>query len=145
VNDDVLSIAAPAVREWEGLRLTAYRDSGGLLSIGYGHVLRRGEPHSISRSRAEELLRQDMAGALKLSLEIPGLKPHQHAALTSLIYNIGGGAFLKSTLRKRLIEVPRDDNKVFAEWRRWHLDNGKPVQGLRNRREKEISLYKGTS
>jgi len=145
MTDEVISIAAPAIKQHEGLRLTAYRCSAGKLTIGYGHVLRTGEPHAITRARAEELLKQDMQTALQSAMTISGLQPQQYAALTSLIFNIGTGAFRTSTLRKRLNDSPRNDEKIFSEWRRWNIADGKVDRGLVNRREKEIQLYKGTT
>lgn len=68
------------------------------------------------------------------------LKGHQIAALLSLAYNLGPGR-----LPTFLAYVNDNDTAgLFAKMRQYVYADGVRNQGLVNRREKEISLYKGT-
>src|SRR5471030_674440 len=81
---------------FEGLRLKAYRDCAGVLTIGYGHTgtdvvvgLVIDEP------RAEELLRNDLQEAVdcvnrSVTVEI---SQKQFDALVDFCFNVGCGAF----------------------------------------------------
>ena len=53
------------IREFEGYRPFAYKDSAGLWTIGIGHKLKPGEryPTGITEAQAEALLKQDAATA----------------------------------------------------------------------------------
>src|SRR4051812_47495255 len=92
------------IASFEGLRLRAYQDVGGIWTIGYGHVggVRRGQ--TITRQRAWSMLRTDVSVAEKAVHEHVhvGLNQHRYNALVSFIYNVGGGAFRSSTLLKEL-------------------------------------------
>jgi lysozyme len=59
----------------------------------------------------------------------------------SFTFNVGASAFKQSTLLKRL--NARDFVDVPNQLRRWNKSGGKKVQGLVNRRENEIKLWKG--
>ncbi len=54
------------VKQWEGLRTTAYRDVAGVLTIGYGHTSAAGSPKvtpgmAIGDKEAERILKADLA------------------------------------------------------------------------------------
>ena len=66
--------------------------------------------------------------------------PNQIAALTSLTYNIGIGAFSRSTLL-RLINSGADKNEIGAQFIRWNKVKGVEVPGLTRRRQLEAELY----
>ena len=139
----------------EGIRLSAYRDVAGFLTIGVGHLLTRSELSSgkvsvlgqavrwgdgITEQQAQALLRQDLAKAERVvDDQAPGLKEAQFDALVSLVFNIGIGAFLSSTLLKRI--KTRDLADVPAQIKRWNRAGGVVVAGLKNRREAEASLW----
>lgn len=132
----------------EGLRLEAYRDFAGYWTIGYGHKILPGEglhPHgprrSISEAEARALLERDMATARQAvasAVTVP-LNANQAAALTSLAYNIGAGAFRGSTLVKKL--NAGDVAGAAAEFGRWIYAGGSPSQVLVGRRSREASLF----
>jgi len=130
------------IKQYEGFRARKYRDAVGLWTIGYGHLLKRGETLSvISQKEAEKLLAQDlhhaeMALARYVSVK---LTPNQRAALVSWIFNLGAGAFRASTLCKRVNE--RAFHKVPGEMMRWVLAGGKPLKGLIRRRAAEAELF----
>jgi lysozyme len=90
----------------EGLRLTPYPDGRGF-SIGIGHQILPGEEYlnqGISKDTALELFRKDLNivdNAIDRLVTV-GLTFNQRLALGSLIYNIGQGAFAKSTVLREL-------------------------------------------
>lgn len=129
------------IKGFEGCRLTAYLDSGGVPTIGYGHTTHVELDDVISQTDAEEYLRQDLQTA-ELCVERQvyyGLAPHQFDALVSLVYNIGIGAFMKSTLLKKL--DAQDILGAADEFLRWNKVKGKVNKGLVNRRAKERKVF----
>ena len=92
------------IKRHEGLRLTAYDDGAGNLTIGYGHKIVSDMPNKITREQAEELFRSDLAigeAAVNRSVRVP-LTSAQFDALVSLVFNWGGGNFSQSELLRRL-------------------------------------------
>lgn len=133
------------IREFEGLRLKAYQDSVGVWTIGYGTTRINGEPvkqgMEITKEKAEELLLEDVtAFANKIKpLITASVTTNQFNALVSLAYNIGVGAFGKSTLLKKL-----NSGDIFSaadQFLVWNKAGGKVLQGLVNRRKKERELF----
>lgn len=68
------------------------------------------------------------------------LNQNQVDALGSLIYNIGANAFIKSTVLTRINNNSNSDNIADA-WRMWDKAGGKTINGLLNRRNKEIEFF----
>lgn len=131
------------IKEFEGLRLKEYIDSGGYLSIGYGHLLTGGErfEDGITKEKAEELLLEDVADAVFVvdgMVTVP-LTQNQFDALVSFVYNIGGDQFERSTLLRLLNEGKYEE--VPKQLMRWIKSNGKEVNGLKRRRKKEGELF----
>jgi lysozyme len=132
---------AALLRKWEGLRLAAYRCSSGVWTIGYGHTgADVGPEMRISRSRAEQLLREDMARAARALPSEVLLTQGAVDALTSLIFNIGQRQFEKSRLRRMVVANP-EDPAIRGEFLRWVHGGGKVLPGLVARRREEAALY----
>lgn len=137
------------LKKWEGLRTKAYRDTGGIWTIGYGHTAAAGSPTPtegmvISEEEAEEILARDLAqyeDAVESAVKV-SLTENQFSALVVFCYNIGIGAFKKSTLVRRLNK--RDYDAVPEQLMRWTKVNGKTSQGLINRRSAEVGLWSTT-
>lgn len=132
------------ITDIEQLRLTAYRDSAGVWTIGYGHTRWAVEGMQISAAKALEFLAQDVAeaeSAVNRLVSVP-LEQHQFDALVSFVFNIGVGAFKTSTIR-RLINERADPMRIAAEFLRWVYAKGKKLAGLETRRRKERLLYLG--
>lgn len=132
------------IKQWEGLRTRAYKDSGGVLTIGYGHTSAAGAPEvkagmTITEAEAEQILRRDLAIFEKRvsNLVKVGLTDNQFAALVSFDFNTG--ALHKSTLLKKL--NAGDYDAVPSEMLRWVHAGGKKVEGLANRRAAEAGLW----
>lgn len=136
INAEGLSL----VKQWEGLKLTAYRDIVGVLTIGYGSTGAHVKPGmTISEPQAEALLRQDLARfeeRVSRLVKVP-LTDNQFSALVSFDFNTG--AIDKSTLLKKLNKG--DYNAVPSELMKWVNAGGKRVQGLVNRRAAESGLW----
>lgn len=129
------------IKRFEGLRLTAYKDSAGIWTIGYGHTGNVSKGQRLTEKQAEVLLKQDLKAAEHYVRRTKGLKQHEFDALVSLTFNIGGGAFLKSTLRKKLEAGQKLD--VPAEFLKWRKAGGRVLKGLLRRRIAEAALFVG--
>jgi lysozyme len=129
------------IKLWEGLRLTAYRDSGGTLTIGYGHIADVRDGMRITERDAEEFLRRDLSqaeAAVNSAVTVPLTDP-QFGALVSFVFNVGVSAFRRSTLLRKL--NGGDYDAVPAELMRWTKARGRQVPGLVTRRNAEIGLW----
>lgn len=138
-----------ALKEHEGLRLQAYRDTGGVWTIGYGTIKINGKPveqgMTCTREQAEQWLYADLAWAQTAvnKLVRATLAQHQYDALVSFVYNIGEEAFTKSTMLRKL--NAQDYVGAAKEFDRWVNDNGKVVKGLVARRRIERDMFEGHS
>lgn len=130
------------IRKFEGLRLAAYRCPAGIWTIGYGHTSGVVPGMSITESRAEELLAQDVAVAEGIinAERIPGLSQCRFDALVSFVFNVGGANFKRSTLLAKVKANP-DDNSIIDEFLRWVYGGGVVLPGLQKRRLEEMRLY----
>lgn len=130
------------LKRLEGLRLTAYRDGGGVLTIGYGHTGKDvAEGRVITAEDADELLRDDVAEAETVFNSVTtSLNPNQRDAITCLVFNIGKAAFKGSTLLRTL--NAGDTEGAAEQFGRWVYDDGKVVEGLVRRRAVEEELFR---
>lgn len=129
------------IKQWEGLRLEAYRCDAGVWTIGYGHTASAYEGMKITLEQAERLLVQDLdvfENAVSRAVKVD-LSDNQFAALVSWAYNVGVGAMQKSSLIRKL--NAGDYGSVPGELARWNKVKGKVNRGLSNRRAAEIGLW----
>jgi lysozyme len=135
------------IKAHEGLRLNAYLCPAKVWTIGYGHTSAAGEPKviqgmRITRAEAETILRRDLAtferGVNRL-VSVP-LTQNQFDALVSFAFNVGLGAFQRSTLLKKLNAGRYKD--VPAELMKWTRGGGRELPGLVNRRRDEAGLWR---
>lgn len=106
-----------------------------------GSPVRMGD--TITRQQAAELVNKDasqFAAAIKRCVTVP-LTQGEFDAYVSLTYNIGAGAFCKSTLVKRL--NAGDYAGACAEIKRWDKMGGKVLRGLTARRQREYRMCVG--
>jgi GH24 family phage-related lysozyme (muramidase) len=99
VNENGLEV----IRRSEGLRLRSYRLAGQWL-IGYGHAASAGPDMVIDEQTANQLLIADVRAAeraVRMTVAMP-LTENEFAALVSLAYNIGEGAFARTEVVRRL-------------------------------------------
>ena len=129
------------IKEFEGLRLKAYKCPGGVWTIGYGHTAGVKPGKVISKAQAEEYLKADLI-AFERYLNGLGLALNQNQfdALISFIYNVGTGNFSNSTLLRKVRANPQD-NSIMDEFLRWVYSKGRVLPGLQRRRLAEMKLY----
>lgn len=140
------AIAMVLIADFEGYSATPYRDVAGILTVCYGHTGPDIVPGKVySKAECESLLRKDSATAIKVVDESVRyrLTNGQRAALYSFTYNVGTGAFKRSTLLKKL--NAGDLTGACNELRRWTYAGGKQWKGLLTRREVERELCLGGS
>lgn len=133
------------IKGFESLELTAYPDpgtGGKPYTVGYGHVGPAiGPGTSITRERAEEFFEDDVRKAEICVTEAVDvtLTQGQFDALVSFVFNVGCAAFRKSTLL-RLLNSGQED-AAAQQFGRWVNAGGKPMAGLRRRREAERKMF----
>ena len=134
------------IKEFEGCKLTAYQDSVGVWTIGYGWTqpvdvkpIRAGM--TIKQETAERLLKtglvsyeSDVSRLVKVSLT-----QGQFDALVSFTYNLGARSLSTSTLLRKL--NAGDYAGAADEFLRWNKAGGKVLNGLTRRREAERALF----
>ena len=134
------------IRQLEGEKLTAYPDIVGIWTIGVGHTgFVDGKPvargMAITKEKSKELLTADLKrfeSAVNDAVQVT-LTQNQFDALVSLAFNIGEGAFARSTLVNKL---NAGDKKGAAEqFLVWKNAGGRVSQGLLNRRQKEKAMF----
>lgn len=132
------------IKNFEGLRLKAYRCPSNILTIGYGHTGGVREGQVITKEKAEELLKADLSifeQGVRKNVKVP-LNENQFSALVSFVFNIGLAAFIRSTLLRILNSG--DYKGAAGQFDRWVRGGGKVLPGLVRRRaaEKELFLKK---
>ena len=129
------------IKEFEGLRLKAYKCPGAVWTIGYGHTAGVKPGMVISEAQAEEYLKADLISFERYLNGLGlALNQNQFDALISLIYNIGIGNFQKSTLLRKA-RINANDNSIMDEFLRWVYSKGRVLPGLQRRRLREMKLY----
>ena len=123
-------------------RVMAYRDSVGVLTIGFGHTgpdVTAGK--IISRAEAEQLLKEDLkeAEAGVNRLVTAALNDNQFSALVSFVFNLGAGALEKSTLLTLLNQSQYQE--AADQFLRFDKAGGEQLAGLTRRREAERKLF----
>ena len=134
-------ILTDKLKEFEGLRLEAYKCPAGVWTIGYGHTKGVKEGQKITEAQAEQLLRGDL---LPAEQTVNGLRLNltqgQFDALVSFVYNVGEHAFLRSTLLET-VRRARQSPDIRRQFLRWVYGGGRELEGLRRRREWEAERY----
>ena len=129
------------IKEFEGLRLKAYKCPGGVWTIGYGHTAGVKHGMVISERQAEEYLKADLIAFEKYLNGLGlALDQNQFDALISFIYNVGTGNFTSSTLLRK-VRVNPQDNSIMDEFLSWVYSKGRVLPGLQQRRLAEMKLY----
>lgn len=129
------------IKSFEDCRLTAYQDSVGVWTIGYGHTNGVYAGMTITQAQAEEFLRSDLKtaeNAVNGKVTYP-ITQNMFDALVSLTFNIGTGNFGSSTLLKKLNQG--DINGAANEFDRWVYAGGKVEPGLVRRRAAEKEMF----
>lgn len=143
------------VKGWEGFVPKLYNDPVGHCTIGYGTLVHKGNCdgreserrylNGVSKEEATRLLVAELAEkqkAVREAIKVP-LNQNQYDALVCFAYNVGTGAFRRSTLLKLLNQGKYDE--VPLELKKWSKarQDGKLIDlpGLVNRRAAEATLF----
>lgn len=138
------------IKRWEGCRLAAYQDTGGIWTIGWGHIAGVHKGMTCTMDMAQQLLEDDMHAAereIARTVKVV-LEQHEFDALASFEFNTGGLMLRTSKGAERPSQVLRSLNegdKMAAanHLLDWIYDNGVAVDGLRARRLQERRLFLG--
>lgn len=146
------------MKGWEGFASQPYRDSGGVLTVGYGvtkinepDYWAKMEPFPCSEKTATtvfiELLEKRYATPLrnqmkKDGIDVGSIKQHQFDAFLDLCYNAGLGGVTKSPMYQRFKENPHGSN-ITEGWENWIIKdaNGTTLAGLISRRKDEAKMF----
>lgn len=133
------------IKKFEGVRLVAYQDTGGVWTLGFGTTFypdgsRVKEGDTCTLEQAETWMINDITLSrlpnIKRLVKIP-LTDNQVCALVSFCYNLGNTGFARSTL----LTAINEGGDVRAEFMRYVHDDGKVLAGLERRRKAEAELF----
>ncbi len=138
------------IKQFEGLRNTAYRDPVGVWTIGYGHTSMASAPEvvaglTISEAEAGKILARDVAQFARgvRALVRVDLSDGQFSALVSFAFNVGLGALKKSSVLTAV--NARDFAAVPRRLQLWTKAGGHVLPGLVKRRAAEAALFASAS
>jgi lysozyme len=142
----VLALSAAALvgfLNYEKFVPTTYIDPVGIPTIGFGTTsgVKPGQKITVERALIVAL-----ADANTIAKEVQGcisvpLAQYEFDSFVSLAYNIGGNAFCKSTLVKKVNLM--DYAGACKEILRWNKAGGKVLDGLTKRRQSEFKMCMG--
>jgi len=136
------------IKLFEGYKAKAYLCPASVVTIGWGSTMytdgrkiKLGD--TINEQQAEEMLMWELKNK-SIALHGLNLNQYQFDSCLSFIYNVGIGAFTKSTLRKKIVANPNDPT-IKDEFMKWNKATvaGKlmELKGLTRRRTAEAELY----
>ncbi len=144
------------LKGYEGLGRYEYRDSGGVLTIGYG--VTHSEPDIYAKLKANEPVPEELAAKESYTLKINRYgKPivnkvkalgcttqQQFDALVDLAFNAGTGVIgANNSLMNAIRRNPNDEAYIRPIWENFYIhdDAGNRLEGLRLRRIAEANIY----
>jgi lysozyme len=129
------------IKQYETFRANAYKCPSNTWTIGFGHTENVKPGDRMTYQEALKTLDQDTSWAQETIndyVRVP-LNQNQYDALTSLTFNIGRGAFIRSTLLKELNSG--DYQRAADQFLRWNKADGQVLPGLQERRIKERIIF----
>ena len=136
------------IRHYEGVRNRPYKCPAGLYTVGVGHLIGDGKllPDSYNRTFSQEeinaLLIRDLNRFERgISKMLPNvlLRQCEFDCLVSFAFNLGLGAFQRSTLRQALLRGNK--TQAMASLLKYCRGGGKILRGLQIRRLDEKALF----
>ena len=136
------------IKMFVGYKAKSYLCPAGVVTIGFGSTMyqdgrkiKLGD--TINEDQGNQLLMWELKNK-SISLHGLNLNQNQFDSCLSFIYNVGIGAFTKSTLRKKILLNPNDPS-IKLEFMKWNKATvgGKltVLKGLTRRRTAEAELY----
>lgn len=135
-----MAIAAAVVIWFEGIETKPYLDPVSIPTVCVGHTTAVDMGRTYTEAECEELLRMDLAtafAAVDRLVRVP-IGDETRAALASFVFNVGSGAFQRSTLLQRL--NAGHGAAACDELLRWTYAGGRQLPGLVKRRAAEREL-----
>ena len=128
------------IKQFEGFCATAYPD-GNSYSVGYGHNGVTADT-VVTLGEAEDMLRADLPRYEKpVNALGADLTQEQFDACVCLCYNIGAGAFARSTVARLIKADPTPRVELQKAWLMWNKSGGKVLPALSARRREEYACY----
>jgi lysozyme len=140
-TDHTLSLIA----RLEGFYPKTYKCQAGCLTIGFGHIVEKGENFSkkkLTKEQAFKILESDLITSNDIfpHLENPEmLEPHQIDALISFTYNLGAPEASRSWLIKAINEG--NIKQAYDFFAPWSNVNDKKSPGIAKRRLVETMVF----
>lgn len=130
------------IKKSESCVLTAYQDTAGVWTIGYGHTAGVKKGDRITQYQAEKFLKEDLVKFETIANSVRRIDGSQGKfdAVLDFIYNCGPMNFSKSTL-KQYIESGRKTWEIQEQFLRWVNSGGKKQGGLVSRRIWEANRF----
>lgn len=128
------------VKKRESLQLKPYKCPGGYLSIGYGHLITKGEEllcSGITEAQADSLLYNDMKANKDWVENDLHLSGNQLKAFTHFCYAFGVTKLKKSELYNRIKAKEPIDDQIL----KWVNIKGRPNPSLLRQRKLELTWY----
>lgn len=141
------------IKKYEGLRLTAYQDSVGIWTLGYGHTGGVQEGDTCTLAQATAWLLKDISYAEEAVYRAvtSDISDNQRAALVSFCFNVGPGkegvkdglCVLKDGGQSLLLIYTNIGafGKAADEFPKWAKAGGVVIMGLMKRRMDERALF----
>ncbi len=125
------------IKEFEGVKLVAYKCPAGIPTIGVGHTKGVKMGQKISMAQVNSLLRSDLSPIeVFLNKQPAKFTQGQFDALVDFAFNLGIGALSGSSLFKKAL-VRANDIEIKNEFMKWTHAAGKVLPGLVKRRQWE--------
>lgn len=127
------------IKEFEGLRLTAYRCPAGVYTIGYGHTRGVKRGMKITEEEASAFLTADLRNSEKAVERYDSVyhwSQNEFDALVSFTFNCGA-----ANLRALLRNGRRNRSQIVATLPLYRKAGGKVLKGLERRRATEKALF----
>jgi lysozyme len=140
----LIALTVSMIAYFEGMETKPYKDVVGVTTVCFGHTGADIIPaKTYSESECLALLEKDLSKVRKgvdplIKVDIDD---NTRAAIYSFAYNVGTGAFARSTMLKKL--NAGDIAGACNELKRWTYAGGKEWKGLISRREVEEAICLG--
>lgn len=127
------------IKQFEGVRLTAYKCPAGVYTIGYGHTRGVQRGMRITEEEASAYLTADLLNsekAVECYDSVYHWKQNEFDALVSFTFNCGA-----TNLRALLRNGRRNRSQIAATLPLYRKAGGKVLKGLERRRAAEKALF----
>ena len=127
------------IKQFEGVRLTAYKCPAGVYTIGYGHTRGVKRGMKITEEEASALLASDLLNSEKAVERYDSVyhwNQNEFDALVSFTFNCGA-----ANLRALLRNGRRNRSQIAATLPLYRKAGGKVLKGLERRRAAEKALF----